>query len=217
MSTKITPAAHTQRAKLVGITEQTFSDKTGLDRLLFFSDAVFAIAITLLALEIRLPAAASPLSNDELLAALGAMFPSYIAYGISFLAIGLYWMGHHRTFRAVVRYDGRLMMLNLLLLATVAFMPFPTSIISEYGNRVATQFYALAAGFVGLLMTLIWWYTHGNGRMLAQPVPPDEVRRGLVRALFTPVIFGLGFILAFWNVDLAQYSWLLIALSAFVH
>lgn len=108
-------------------------------------------------------------------------------------------------------------MLNLLLLASVAFMPFPTSIISEYGNRVATQFYALAAGLVGLLMTLLWWYTHGKGRMLAQPAPPDEVRRGLVRALFTPVIFGLGFILAFWNVDLAQYSWLLIALSAFVH
>lgn len=92
MSTKITSAAHTRPVTPTGVTEQTYSDKTGLDRLLFFSDAVFAIAITLLALEIRLPATTGQLSNDELLAALGAMSPRFIAYGISFLAIGLYWM-----------------------------------------------------------------------------------------------------------------------------
>lgn len=213
----LSEAAHTSESTVskdrAGGLSQVYRDENGLERLVFFSDAVFAIAITLVALEIRLPQMEGEVSNDKLLSALSALWPRYLGFGISFLAIGLYWLAHHRTFRTVVRYDMRLMVLNLLLLASVAFMPFPTSVVSEYANRVGTQLYALAAAIVGSLMTAIWLYTHINGRMTEQPMTRREFRRGLVRVLVAPVVFALSIVLAVFNEDLAKFSWLLIAVA----
>ncbi|MBK7916581.1 MAG: DUF1211 domain-containing protein [Chloroflexi bacterium] len=93
---------------------------------LFFSDAVFAIAITLLALEIRLPPLPETATNVQLLAALGALWPRYLSYIISFLAIGMMWLSHHRAFRHVHRYSDRLILLNILFLLLIGFLPFPT-------------------------------------------------------------------------------------------
>lgn len=132
------------------------TDRLGLDRLIFFSDAVVAIAITLLALEIRLPPSAGQLSNQELLRQLVDIWPSYLGYVVSFLVIGAFWIGHHRKFRLIQRYNSRLLFLNLLMLMTVAFIPFPTAVLSEYGNRTATIFYALAVAVVGLTSALVW-------------------------------------------------------------
>src|SRR5690349_22747153 len=169
----------THATRETGEIKPVYDDETGLERLVFFSDAVFAIAITLLALEIRLPALEGELSNEALLAALNGLWPRYLAYGISFLAIGLYWLVHHRTFRAVERYDARLLMLNLVALAGIAFMPFPTTVISEHANRVGTQFYALVAAGVGLLMAAIWWCTHGGGRVVGRHSSRGDLRRGV--------------------------------------
>ena len=83
----------------------------GLERLIFFSDGVFAIAITLLALDLRLPEGAGMLSPLELTASLGTMWQKYLAYVISFLAIGPFWISHHRKFRDVVGYNRSLLLL----------------------------------------------------------------------------------------------------------
>ena len=88
-------------------------DQIGMERLIFFSDAVFAIAITLLTLEIRLPATDGSLTNAELLQSILAIGPKYIAYIISFLVIGLFWIGHHRKFQLIRKYDGTLMFFKL--------------------------------------------------------------------------------------------------------
>ncbi len=124
--------------------------------MIFFSDAVFAIAITLLALDIRLPVEAAALNDSELLQSLLALGPKYLSYCISFLVIGSFWISHHSKFRIITRYDSRLLFLNLLLLMVIAFIPFPTAILSEHGNRTATIFYALTMVAVGLLSTLMW-------------------------------------------------------------
>ncbi len=194
-------------APAMGIIE----DHMGLERLIFFSDAVFAIAITLLALEIRLPALEEPVTNEALLNALLVIWPKYLSYIISFLVIGLYWMSHHRMFRFIKRYDQRLIFLNLLLLMAVAFIPFPTSIIGESGNRTATIFYSLTMTVTGLLGSIIWLHANLGGRLVEHQLPPTEFRHVLFRVLIPPIIFLISIGIAYVNPSWAQYSWILIA------
>src|SRR4051812_24664751 len=91
-------------------------DQLGFERLVFFSDAVMAIAITLMALEIRLPELQPQLTSDQVSAAFQTLLPHIGVYILSFLVIGLYWMVHHRLFRVIRRYDVTLMWLNLIFL-----------------------------------------------------------------------------------------------------
>lgn len=191
-----------------------FDNKLGLERLIFFSDAVFAIAITLLALEIRLPVEATNLTNQNLLVALLAIWPKYLSFIISFLVIGNFWIAHHRRFSLITRYDNRLLVLNLLMLMSIAFIPFPTSIISENGNRTATIFYALAIIVTGLLSALLWWYAAWENRLVDKSVDKQEVRRNLLSILTTPAVFLLSIGLAFINPDLGKFSWILTAPAA---
>ena len=186
-------------------------DHLGLERLVFFSDAVFAIAITLLALEIRLPALGEELTNRQLLEALLMIWPKYLSYAISFLVIGSFWMGHHRKFRFILHYDTNLLLLNILLLMGIAFIPFPTAVISEYGNRTATIFYALVILIAGLLNAAVWIYASQNNRLIEPNFTRQQRRRETLRALIVPAIFLFSIGLAFINDDLAKYSWLLIA------
>lgn len=175
-------------------------DKVGLERIIFFSDAVFAIAITLLALEIRLPALPENVTDTHLLAALIALWPHYLSYLISFLAIGMMWIAHHHAFRNVHYYNNRLMFLNILFLLLIGFLPFPTAVIGEFGNTVGTIFYAAAMAAAGLMLALVWRYVRAEGRFF-----------------WMPFVFLLSIPLALWSADLAKYSWLLIMIPVFWH
>lgn len=194
--------------------ERTFDDEKGLERLVFFSDAVFAIAITLLALEIRLPTEAAGLSNAQLLEDLLTIWPKYIGFLISFLVIGNFWIAHHRRFHSIVRYDTRLLYLNLLLLLSVAFIPFPTAVISENGNRTATIFYALSITLTGVLSALLWVYASYGRRLLDPNEDERRSRRALYSSLVTPLVFLVSIGLAFIDPDLAKYSWILTVTAA---
>lgn len=182
----------------------------GLERLVFFSDAVFAIAITLLALEIRLPASQDLLSEAELSAQLAELWHRYLGYGISFLVIGVFWMAHHRKFHFIKRYDSRLMLLNLLLLMVIAFIPFPASLISEYPYRTATIFYALIMLLVSLITAAIWWYASRHNRLIDAALDARQRRREFVMPLATAAIFLLSIGIAFLDPDAAKLAWLLI-------
>lgn len=184
---------------------------SGLERFVFFSDAVFAIAITLLALDIRLPGEAGPLTNSELAAALLQITPKYLGYVISFLVIGSFWVAHHRKFSFVQRTDQALLWLNLLMLMFVAFIPFPTAVLSASGNRAATIFYALTMVVVGLLAAAEWAYATRNNRLVSPDLDAATARRILLRSLAVPFVFALSIGLAYADADLARYSWLLIA------
>ncbi len=194
-------------------------DSRGLERLIFFSDAVFAIAITLLALTIQLPAGTpvgGDVSDGVLQAALAQTGKKILSYVISFLIIGIYWISHHRLFRRVQRYDSRLIMINLVLLMTIGFIPFPTSLVSEYGNRTAVIVYAASVAVVGLLTALMWMYMSYKGRLLDAPVPRHEWLVTMARLLLAPAIFLVSIGLAFINTDLAKYAWALSALGALI-
>lgn len=124
-----------------------------LERLVFFSDAVFAIAITLLVIEIHPPHYDRAVGTDALhLEALAGLIPNFIGYIISFFVIGMFWMGHHRAFSLAARYHPRVLWWNLLLLCTIAFMPFASAYASaNVTQRVPTIFYCTAMLLAALL------------------------------------------------------------------
>jgi uncharacterized membrane protein len=127
-------------------------------RLVAFSDAVFAITITLLVLEIRPPA-----DDGSLLRGLLALWPSYLAYAVTFLFIGQVWVNHHVMFDHVRAADRLVLLLNTLVLMVVAFLPFATSVLagalrSGHGQRTAVVFYAIAFDVTALTFNAVWQY-----------------------------------------------------------
>lgn len=113
-----------------------------LERLIFFSNAVFAIAITLLVIEIHSPHLPHGASDLAHVAALAELIPIFVGYVISFWVIGMFWMGHHRAFALAAHYSPRILPWNMALLNVIAFMPFATAYLSvHFFERVPTIFY----------------------------------------------------------------------------
>src|SRR5579884_2238318 len=131
-------------------------DEEGVSRLAAFSDAVFAIAMTILVLDLRPPPLPTHPSDRAVWHAL-ALWHDYAGFVISFLVVGSYWAAHHRAFRHVVRWDGALVWLNLLLLLGVTFVPFATAVFEDYeGARPAVLVYAATLAAVGLVWAAFW-------------------------------------------------------------
>jgi uncharacterized membrane protein len=148
--------------------EQSDDDRTrpidrrrGPERLEAFSDAVLAIAITLLVLEIRVPPAEDVADPDRLIAALGALWPSYLGYLISFVTIGIMWANHHNLFRLVDRVSHGLILGNLLLLLTIGFLPFPTALLAGTLDTASAQVgvlvYAGTLVIIALAFNVLWY------------------------------------------------------------
>lgn len=179
-----------------------------IDRIVFFSDAVFAIALTLLVVRIEVPR--GPDYTHEVL----AQWPKYLSYAISFLAVGLYWMGHHRVFRYVIRWDERLIALNLFLLLFIAFMPYPAAMIGEHGGQqISLIFYAGTLGMAGLASLMIWVHATRRRRLVAAHLDAAVIRRHRPRGLVAPVVFFASIPLSFVSMDAAYYSWWLVAIG----
>jgi uncharacterized membrane protein len=127
-------------------------------RLEAFSDGVFAIAITLLVLEIKVPSAHD---GHSLAHGLLELWPSYAGFAVSFVTIGIIWVNHHAVIASVERVDRTLLFKNLLLLLTVSFIPFPTAVMAEYvradsGENLAAAFYAGWFCVMGIAFRQIW-------------------------------------------------------------
>ena len=113
-----------------------------LERLVFFSDAVFAIAITLLVIEVHVPEVQRGAGDAAYWHALVRLVPNLVGYFVSFGVIGAFWMGHHKAFALASRYSPRILGWNLMLLGAIAFMPFLTAFMAEYaGERVPATLY----------------------------------------------------------------------------
>ena len=125
-------------------------------QVVFFSDAVFAITVTLLVLEIK-----PPTDSTNLLRGLAALWPSYLAYALTFLFIGQIWANHHVMFDHIRAVDRAVLLLNTLLLMIVAFLPFTTSVLagalrSGHGRRTAAVFYGIAFAATALTFNAVW-------------------------------------------------------------
>ena len=145
-----------------------------LERLGFFCDAVFAIAITLLVIEIHIPHLEADAGDAAYLEALDRLIPNFVGFVISFAVIVLFWAGHHRAFSLATRYDQRIVPWNLLLLGTIAFMPFVTGFLSAHtGARVPAILYWSWLTLTSLLNLRVNSLAT-RPPMLGEDVPPER-------------------------------------------
>jgi uncharacterized membrane protein len=181
-------------------------NEKGTARVEAFSDGVFAIAITLLVLEIRLPPAAEIEHAGGLAQALLALWPSYAAYVVSFVVVGIMWANHHEVIRLLARVDHGLIVWNLLLLMSLSFTPFPTAVMAEHlphGNwdrNVAVAFYCGAFTLTAFFYALLWRHIAKDRRLIHPHVSEARIR-AITRA-YAPgtFIYGGATAMAFVNV-----------------
>jgi uncharacterized membrane protein len=182
---------------------------TGTERLEIFSDAVIAIAITLLVLDIKVPDS----RNGQLFHDLWQRWPSYVAYVLSFAIIGIMWVSHHSMFEHIHHVDRRLLFINLWLLLGIAFLPFPTALLAQYARQgdsnshAAAAIYSATMAFIGLAFLAIWLHLARNPALVGN-VGGTRLRRSINLSLVSPVVYGLSIGLAFVSAEacLVVYS-----------
>jgi uncharacterized membrane protein len=172
-----------------------------------FSDGVFAVAITLLVLTIKIPGVdvpASQLPNDtQLWAILLSEWPMLAAYITSFATIGVMWINHHRLYTYIKRTNTILMLLNLLLLLLIVFVPVPTALVAEYlvrpDQHVSALLYSGTYVIVAVCFNLLWRYASYHNRLLATNADSHAVRAITKQYWFGPIVYLLAFILALFS------------------
>jgi uncharacterized membrane protein len=179
------------------------------DRLLALSDAVVGIAITLLVLEITVPTVPAGSTTATLPDLVAEQWHEFLAYVLSFLIIGQYWVLHRRIFVHVDRHDRGVLWLNLLFLLMVAFVPYATSLFTTYPDRFGVTVYAGVLATTGLTLTLLWGYASRN-ELLEAGLTSRTVRIQAVRFLVSPVVFVVSMAVATVSPPLAIGSWLLL-------
>src|SRR5215217_4536624 len=171
------------------------------DRIVNLSDGVFA-------LDIRVPDIPESMVASRLPSALLSLWPNYLGYFLSFVGISAFWTIHHSIFRPIRAYDRVLLYFNFLFLMVVAFVPFPTSLLGEYGDhQLPVAIYAATLAVGRLLLTAIYWHSARNDRLLDEPQDTATVRFFLMRGLTIPAIFLLSIVLSFFSVTVAIWTW----------
>ena len=179
-------------------------------RLETFADAVIAIAITLLILEVPVPEAEE---GGSLLHELATHWPSYAGYAVSFLTIGIIWVNHHHMFKVIARSNHTFLMLNVVFLLLIAALPWPTALVAANihdpdARTVAAFVYGGVMTAVALMFNAVWRYAASGQRLLAEGIDPGLVRRVNVSFLFGPITYGIAMVTALVNswVSLGMYA-----------
>jgi uncharacterized membrane protein len=165
-------------------------------RLETFADGVFAIAATLLILSVD-----GRISGGHIGGALSHAWPSYVAYAVSFVTIGIMWMNHHLVMTQVGRIDRRFTVANIGLLMCIAFVPFPTRLVAEHVRDSSARDAALAYGFTmtttAIFFSIVWFYAARGGRLLREDADPRTVA-GISRSYLPgPFIYLTATLIAF--------------------
>ncbi len=164
-----------------------------LERIALFSDAVFAIALTLLIIEIKIPDVHEGVVTDTaLLNGLFQTIPKFIGFFVSFFVIALYWISHHRMFYYLHSYNQKLLWANILFLLTIVVMPFSTALYSEYFNpmlHVPLIVYTVNISFSGLYSFRLWRLVGNTRYNLSKGLDGIVIRYNSMRALLAPCLF----------------------------
>ncbi|MBO6211523.1 TMEM175 family protein [Algoriella sp.] len=187
-----------------------------LERVAFFSDAVFAIAITLLIIEIRVPEIhAHKITDKEILNEFVKLIPKFIGFIVSFMVIALYWLSHHRIFRYVTSVNQKLIWSNLLFLLPIIVMPFSTAFLSEYYSssvKFPLIIYTLTICLSGFFNFRIWKIIGNKKNNLSSNLDKVIVNYNCTRALTVPILFIMTLLLSF----LTNWAFILPILILFV-
>ena len=180
--------------------QSSAEDQKETGRIEAFSDGVFAVAITLLVLNIQ-PPKESFLQDKDLLGYLGTQLPNYLAFLTSFATIGVMWVNHHKLFTYIKRSDNTLLLLNLLLLAIIVFIPFPTALVAEYivhtDQHTAVVLYGVTFFLMALCFNLLWRYASHNNRLIDPKADPQAVRDITAQYRFGPLIYLVIIVIGF--------------------
>ena len=191
-------------------------DEKETGRIEAFSDGVFAVAITLLVLNIQ-PPKEFPLDDFGLLGKIfGEQWSIYLAFLISFFTIGVMWINHHRLFTHIKRTDNTLLLLNLLLLLIIVFVPFPTVLVAEYfivpGNHVAALIYSGTCIVLAVCFNLLWRYASHENRLLDSNIDQEAVQFITRQYRYGPLFYVVTFAIAFFSTPACMVVNMLLAL-----
>lgn len=193
---------------------QSEQNALSFERIVFFSDAVFAIVITLLVLEIKVPHL-NEFSEANLRGELLNLIPKFSGFLASFFIIGLMWFEHHRIFQYIKNYNGGLIWRNLVFLLSISFIPFPTALTSEYfWSQTAFVFYTLTFAFAGLAKFWIWSYASSKPELLDENIDKATVLKIKRRSLAVPIGSILAALLSLISILIAPIGFALIPLIA---
>lgn len=183
-----------------------------LERMVLFSDAVFAIGITILVIELRVPELTDHITESAVLAEVGKLLPKFIGFLFSFFLIGLYWTIHHRLFGYLVDYTRKLLWLNLGFLFFIVLMPFSTSFYSDYSRpdtiKLITPlaFYVGNIWCIGIMNYFLWGYISNPKNKIAEGIPDGHfVKLAKARSLIVPFVFTWTIPVAFFFPGLARF------------
>jgi uncharacterized membrane protein len=183
----------------------------GRNRVEALTDGVFAVAMTLLVLDIKVPELEQSLSSAELPFRLLALWPKFLTYAISFVILGVYWVGHHMQLSFIRSADRPLLWINILFLLWVALVPFSTALLSEYTkHRLAIVVYGANLIAIGLTLALHWWYATSRRRHVDPDVDPGLVRTAMLRVLMGPLLYLLGIAISIFSTELSLALYALI-------
>lgn len=184
------------------------------NRVINFSDAVFAFSATLLVLKIDLPQLNPGFVESQLAASLIHLWPQYLANIIAFLVIGYYWLTHHIIFGNIRHFTRSLVWLNIIFLIALSFLPFPVDLYGDYPQvPLVVVFYCVSLAIVGYLLALIWAFASHNHRLIDPKMSSRKVNFFTLKILVAPVVFTLSIPLVYIHPLLAQASWILVIIG----
>lgn len=184
------------------------------DRVLNFSDAIFAFAATLLVLKIDIPGILPHQVETNFFQVLGHLWPVYFANLISFLVISYYWLCHHAVFGLMKRFNATIVWWNVVFLISVAFLPFPVDVFGDYSMvPEVVIFYTASLAVVGYLLAGMWWYAAKNHRLIDTTVSEHHITFYTMQILVAPIVFTLSLPLVYIDPWLTKFSWIFVVVG----
>jgi uncharacterized membrane protein len=189
-----------------------FVPKVKPEHVISFGDAIFAFAITLMTLSIDIPDLPPNLTESQLLSRLYDMYPQVESYIISFAVIAMFWISYHQVFNFIRESHISMVYLNLLFLLLITFLSITTSLVINYGSyQIPYVIYSVLVIMTSSLLALIWWHATKDYRLVDKNIHPLFVRGVMANLLLIPFVFAISILVSFFDLDIAQYLWLIIA------
>ena len=190
---------------------RAFTPNIKVEHVISFSDAVFAFAITLMALAIDIPDLPLDLSQSELIQRLDDSYPQFEDYIISFAVIAIFWISYHQVFNHIKGSHLSIVYLNLLFLLLITLLSLTTSFVINYASyQIPYIIYCIVVIMTSSLLVGIWWYATRGHRFVDKNMNPLFIKGTFFVLLSIPITLSISIVISFFDLDLAQYFWLTI-------
>lgn len=179
--------------------ENIIHDNEGFptERVKTLVDGIFAIAMTLLVLEIRLPSISAEHSTAEIAHALWELIPEFRGYFISFIILGIFWVGHHNFFHFVRKVDRPMLWFTIFFLMLISLIPFSASLVGKYGGQpIAVAIYGIQLVIIGISVYLGWSYATRHHHLVSHSISPAIVQSVKKHILLAPIAYAIAVVLA---------------------